>query len=167
MKRTALAVAVVGVLVALVLLLLWQSQPSGPTVVIGTVADYPVGSITQLDLRVKLTEHVPRVSDSADLEIAEVPIFLVNDSAAGLLALYAMDPHLGCRVLLVSDLPPDSGFDPAPEVVFLTPCHGEQYDLLGRYIAGPAPRGLDRFGVSVVGEDVVVDVAAFEYGPGR
>ena len=83
------------------------------------------------------------------------------------MALYWSDPHLGCQVSLASQLPSDTGFDLPAEVVFLNPCHSEKYDLLGHYIAGPSPRGLDRFGVSVEGADVVVDVAAFECGPER
>ena len=37
----------------------------------------------------------------------------------------------------------------------------------GGYLAGPSPRGLDRFAVTVIDGDVVVDVAAFQYGPDR
>jgi cytochrome b6-f complex iron-sulfur subunit len=32
---------------------------------------------------------------------------------------------------------------------FACPCHGSQYQLDGRYITGPAPRGLDRFPVTI------------------
>lgn len=35
--------------------------------------------------------------------------------------------------------------------------HGSQFDQLGRYALGPAPRGLDRFAVLVLGDDVFVD----------
>lgn len=175
MKRPAVVVVAATVLVAVgVTVAMWRSTPDGPQVVVGSVSDFPVGSITRLDLEVKLTRYVPRVSDdshsvSADStysEIVVVPVFLVNDPSAGLLALYALDPHLGCRVGLASELS-DTGLKLPAEVVFLNPCHHEQYDYLGRYIAGPAPRGLDRFDVTVEGADVVVDVAVFEYGPDR
>ena len=57
---------------------------------------------------------------------------------AGLIALYQKCPHLGCRV---------------PECVtsqwFECPCHGSQYNRVGEKKGGPAPRGLDRFAMSV------------------
>lgn len=167
-KRATVVVIAVAVIVAAgAVFAVWRSTPDGPQVVVGRVDHFPVGSITRLDLEVKLTGYVPQVSETFDPEVVEVPIFLVSDEAAGLLALYAKDPHLGCRVGLASELPSDTGVNLPAEVVFLNPCHGEKYDRLGRYLAGPAPRGLDRFGVSIEGADVVVDVVAFEYGPDR
>ena len=110
---------------------------------------------------------MPRVSETATSDVVDVPIFLVNDAEEGLLALYAADPHLGCRVGLASELTPEPGVSRPANAVFFNPCHGEQYDVLGRYITGPAPRGLDRFGVVIAGSDVIVDIGAFEYGPSR
>ena len=51
------------------------------------------------------------------------------------------------------------------------PCHQSRYDRLGikvdgeRY--GPAPRGMDRFAIRVVGDSVVVDTGAAEEGPAK
>jgi nitrite reductase/ring-hydroxylating ferredoxin subunit len=120
-----------------------------------------------MELDVLLTGPVPEVSDLADGDRVTVPILLVNLPQSGLLALYSRDPHLGCRVVPAADAVSDIGRPFPPEVAFVNPCHGEKYDLVGRYLAGPSPRGLDRFGVSVVDGDVVVDVMAFEYGPAR
>lgn len=56
----------------------------------------------------------------------------------GLVALYGVCTHLGCL--------------PKWEAVnfrFACPCHGSQYQVDGRYIVGPAPRGLDRFPLSI------------------
>jgi len=41
-------------------------------------------------------------------------------------------PHLGCRYLWNTQ-----------QNKFLCPCHGSQYDELGKHLAGPALRGLD------------------------
>ena len=65
----------------------------------------------------------------------------------GIVALYQKCPHLGCRV---------------PQCVtsqwFECPCHGSQYNRVGEKKAGPAPRGMDRFPVTVAGNgDVTVD----------
>ena len=56
----------------------------------------------------------------------------------GLVALYQKCPHLGCRV---------------PQCItsqwFECPCHGSQYNQVGEKKAGPAPRGMDRFPLTV------------------
>ena len=56
----------------------------------------------------------------------------------GLMALWQRCVHLGCRV---PDCVSSQGFE--------CPCHGSKYNIHGEYEAGPAPRNLDRFGVSV------------------
>jgi len=59
--------------------------------------------------------------------------WLVNTDA-GINALYKVCTHLGCIF-------------PWSEAarIFACPCHGSQFKLDGSYIAGPAPRDLDRF----------------------
>ncbi len=166
MKHRWLLVAS-AVFAGVVIIAIWVTGPDGPQVVVGGIGEFPLGSITAMELVVLLTGPVPEVSDSADGDRVTVPILLVNVPQNGLLALYNKDPHLGCRVGIAGDVPSDIGRPFPPEVVFVNPCHGEKYDLVGRYLAGPSPRGLDRFGVSVVDGDVVVDVMAFEYGPAR
>ncbi|MEO1061459.1 MAG: Rieske 2Fe-2S domain-containing protein [Actinomycetota bacterium] len=72
----------------------------------------------------------------------------------GFVAVWQQCPHLGCRV---------------PECVtsqwFECPCHGSQYNRVGEYKAGPAPRGLDRFPVSTAGGRVVIDTGTVVQGP--
>jgi cytochrome b6-f complex iron-sulfur subunit len=68
---------------------------------------------------------------------------------AGVGALYQKCPHLGCRV---------------PECKssqwFECPCHGSQYNRAGEKKAGPAPRGMDRFAITVSASgDVVIDTS--------
>jgi|TARA_B100000287_G_scaffold127888_1_gene119940 cytochrome b6-f complex iron-sulfur subunit len=58
--------------------------------------------------------------------------------ADGLVALYQRCVHLGCRVPWCNS---SQGFE--------CPCHGSKYNMVGEYYAGPAPRNLDRFIVSV------------------
>jgi cytochrome b6-f complex iron-sulfur subunit len=74
---------------------------------------------------------------------------------AGIVALYQRCPHLGCRV---------------PECKtsqwFECPCHGSTYNRVGEKKGGPAPRGMDRFGVTVNRSgDVTVDTGAVVTGP--
>lgn len=68
---------------------------------------------------------------------------------AGVVALYQKCPHLGCRV---------------PECKssqwFECPCHGSQYNRSGEKKAGPAPRGMDHFAVTVGSTgDVIIDTS--------
>lgn len=69
-----------------------------------------------------------------------------NTLATGLVALFRKCPHLGCSVPWC-----------APSKWFECPCHGSKYSINGEYRDGPAPRGLDRFRVDIVGGKVVVD----------
>ncbi len=63
-----------------------------------------------------------------------------------LMALWQRCVHLGCRV---PSCVPSQGFE--------CPCHGSRYNFHGEYVAGPAPRNMDRFAVEVndVGDLIV------------
>ncbi len=73
---------------------------------------------------------------------------------AGIVALYQKCPHLGCRV---------------PECKssqwFECPCHGSQFNRIGEKKGGPAPRGMDRFGVSITNGVLTIDTGAVFAGP--
>jgi cytochrome b6-f complex iron-sulfur subunit len=82
--------------------------------------------------------------------------FYVTSYQGGLRALYQKCPHLGCRVPFCES----SGR-------FECPCHGSVYNIIGEYIQGPAPRGMDRFPISIRGDRVVVDTSDVAEGPPR
>ncbi len=73
---------------------------------------------------------------------------------AGVVALYQKCPHLGCRV---------------PQCLssqwFECGCHGSQYNRVGEKKGGPAPRGMDRFAMTVDGEVLTVDTGTVIDGP--
>jgi cytochrome b6-f complex iron-sulfur subunit len=75
---------------------------------------------------------------------------------AGVVALYQKCPHLGCRV---------------PQCItsqwFECPCHGSQYNQVGEKKGGPAPRGMDRFTMTVENDVLSIDTsqAAIIQGP--
>jgi cytochrome b6-f complex iron-sulfur subunit len=74
---------------------------------------------------------------------------------AGVVALYQTCPHLGCRV-------PECG----TSQWFECPCHGSQYNRVGEKKGGPAPRGMDRFPMSVnAANELEVDTGAVIQGP--
>lgn len=74
-------------------------------------------------------------------------------------AMYQRCPHLGCKP------------NPCLKNFWLEcPCHGSRYDRLGIKAAGaqggPAPRGMDRFGVKVDGNGVlIIDTGKITLGP--
>jgi cytochrome b6-f complex iron-sulfur subunit len=72
--------------------------------------------------------------------------FYIINNEDGALALYWKCVHLGCTV------PWNDG-----EGDFHCPCHGSVYDRHGNRIAGPAPRAMDLFPMTVEGSNVVVD----------
>jgi len=82
-------------------------------------------------------------------------LYVVNTKGY-LFALSQKCPHLGCHVPFCDS----SGR-------FECPCHGSIYDLAGEYIAGPAPRGMDRYDIKLVGDHVVVDTGVLKTGPAR
>ena len=73
---------------------------------------------------------------------------------AGVVALYQKCPHLGCRI---------------PECKssqwFECQCHGSQYNRVGEKKAGPAPRGMDRFAVTVSNGNLTIDTGSVFAGP--
>jgi cytochrome b6-f complex iron-sulfur subunit len=88
---------------------------------------------------------------------ADSPVYAaVNASETHLLALYRKCVHLGCSV-------------PHCErsMLFECPCHGSKYRLHGEWFHGPAPRGLDRFPVTISKGKVIVDTSRIEMGPPR
>jgi cytochrome b6-f complex iron-sulfur subunit len=75
-------------------------------------------------------------------------------TAEGIMPLYQRCVHLGCRVPFCDS-----------SKWFECPCHGSKYSGTGEYKLGPAPRGMDRFTVTVDGDAVMVDTSAIVLGP--
>ena len=73
---------------------------------------------------------------------------------AGLVALVQKCPHLGCRVPWCQT---SQGFE--------CPCPGSKYNRVGEKKGGPAPRGMDRFPVSVDGDAVTINTGIQVQGP--
>jgi cytochrome b6-f complex iron-sulfur subunit len=72
----------------------------------------------------------------------------------GFVALYQRCPHLGCRVPWCQS-----------SQWFECPCHGSKYNRVGEKKAGPAPRGMDRFGFTIAGGQMTIDTSDIELGP--
>ena len=166
-SRLLTVISVVLILTITAFLFLERAKTEGPRVVVGEVDDFPVGSITRMELRVHVPDPHPEIAELFLDGEGDLLIFIVNHPDFGILALSLFDPHLGCRIGLAGELPSDTGAPLPSEIAFVNPCHGEKYDLAGTYVAGPAPRGMDRYRVTVSENEVTVDFSAFEYGPDR
>lgn len=105
------------------------------------------------EARAWLTEYPKESLAKAEVVYAsQAPVFA--GMQAGIVAIYQKCPHLGCRV-------PNC----ATSQWFECPCHGSQYNRVGEKKGGPAPRGMDRFAVSINNGNVVIDTGAVFGGP--
>jgi cytochrome b6-f complex iron-sulfur subunit len=82
---------------------------------------------------------------------------LLGVTAEGIMPLYQKCVHLGCRVPFCGS-----------SKWFECPCHGSKYNGAGEYQLGPAPRGMDRFAITIDGAgNVLVDTSTVIDGPPR
>ncbi len=106
-------------------------SPFGSKIAVpGTVADYPLGSVTVVREGKFYLSHVPD----------------------GLLALYWKCKHLGCTV----PWKPNEEFG-GESGVFHCPCHGSIYLRTGQNVAGPAPKPLDLMEIEIAGGKITVN----------
>ena len=153
--------ASIGAFGVAVVAFLWPRATGGfgSKVTVGRLDDLLVqirsekGFVYKPEARTWLTAYPSDALPKARKAYSSQPSVLAG-MEAGVVALYQKCPHLGCRV---------------PECKssqwFECPCHGSQYNRVGEKKAGPAPRGMDRFGVSIVNGIVIVDTGARFNGP--
>jgi len=78
-----------------------------------------------------------------------------DSDGVGVMALWQRCVHLGCRV---PECLPSQGFE--------CPCHGSRYNIHGEYDTGPAPRNMDRFGLSVTdANDLIIETGTVVQTP--
>ena len=81
--------------------------------------------------------------------------FYLSHVESGFLALYRKCTHVGCVVPWRADDPSED--DLAAKGRFNCPCHGGIYDRYGLVHAGPPPRPLDLFPITIKDGEVIVD----------
>jgi cytochrome b6-f complex iron-sulfur subunit len=162
-NRTAVTLmgASVGAFGASVLAFLWKGAEGGfgSKIAAGRVDDVVKnirandGFFYMAEARAWITEY-PKGSLGQAQAVYGSQAAVYNGMEAGVVALYQKCPHLGCRV---------------PECKssqwFECQCHGSQYNRVGEVKGGPAPRGMDRFGVSVNNGQLTIDTGAVFAGP--
>jgi len=162
-NRTAVAMmsASLGAFGASVVAFLWKGAEGGfgSKINAGRVSDV-ISNIRSNGGFLYLAEARAWVTEYPESAMAKAKAVYGSQAAviagmeAGVIALYQKCPHLGCRV---------------PECKssqwFECQCHGSQYNRVGEKKAGPAPRGMDRFGVSVNNGVLTIDTGSVFAGP--
>jgi len=87
-------------------------------------------------ITVGTVENLPYANNPPD-NYAKTKFWLSN-TPRGLVALYKVCTHLGCLYNWNGQ-----------EIIYICPCHGSQFEKVGTYIQGPAPRDLDQFVVRI------------------
>jgi cytochrome b6-f complex iron-sulfur subunit len=141
-RRTVLRFAGWGALLALVGqwlvgfgVFFWPKKVGafGGEILAGAVSDFEVG----------------------DVELIQQGKCYLSLVPEGFLALWWKCPHLGCTVPWKPQDPSEDSL--APTGRFNCPCHGSIYDRYGDITAGPAPRPMDLFGVTIRDGKVYID----------
>ncbi len=92
--------------------------------------------------KARVASNADGVDADASLPVADPGTDVDEDipvADRSVVALWRKCPHLGCQVPQVCE---ESQW-------FECLCHGSKYSVLGEKRGGPAPRGMDRFGVTV------------------
>ena len=153
--------ASLGAFGAAVLAFLWKGSSGGfgSKITVGPVEDVidqvraNKGFLYVPQARAWVTEY-PKEAIAKARAVYGAQSSVMAGIESGVIALYQKCPHLGCRV-------PEC----ASSQWFECPCHGSSYNRVGEKKAGPAPRGMDRFGVSVNNGVLVIDTGSVFGGP--
>lgn len=148
----------------------WVAIAAGIVLIVGVAS---VALITQRSDRATTATRsmvdlgpVDQFAAGSVASIDDPPLFVVNDPTTAIMVFDAHSTHLGC--LLVQN---GEEIDPAvsvndPGVGFIDPCHGSLFDRVGNKLAGPAPRSMDRYRVTISDDQhLIVDLS--QRTPGR
>lgn len=139
---------------------LWPGASSGfgGKIVVGSVADANTAIASKqpyynATAKTYIVAYPPADLPAAKKVSAYTPPIIAG-MEAGYVALYQKCVHLGCRVPWCQS-----------SQWFECPCHGSKYNKVGEKVGGPAPRGLDRFVLTISGGNIVVDTGLLVLGP--
>ncbi len=119
---------------------------------VGNVSEFPVGVPRRVELIRSVTDAWSR-SEATTVGAA----WVTQHKDGSFTALSTICPHLGCGV----NMDKQRG-------LFACPCHTSAFGLDGKFLEGPAPRGMDPLRVEVRGKEVLVHYQRFKQGiPGR
>ena len=150
----------IGGFFAAVLGFLWPGATAGfgGKIVAGDVADIEKVLVTMQPFyqpvgRFYINPYPTDAGTQAKAKKVYSPALLVG-MQLGYVVLYQRCVHLGCRVPWCQS-----------SQWFECPCHGSKYSRVGEQRHGPAPRGLDRFAMSLSAGVITVDTSTVYVGP--
>lgn len=133
----------------------------GSTLTVGKVSEFKASKPSDFKLEIQGVYHRPVARTYIIHLDASTPFLLKGEDLSSQLssenvvkdkdgsywiALYQKCVHLGCTVPFRDNCES-----------FKCPCHGSHYNVTGEFLDGPAPRSLDRFQLSIQGDDIVVN----------
>lgn len=147
--------------------------PSDDLVPVGKLKDFPVGSAKHVVVDGHFFDPGLTIKDPSNKLVphgmtSPIRLYIVHSAPGELFAFLQRDPHLGCRIGLLSDLPEKvrESYGAGTKVFFVDPCHGESFDFTGHCLGSGCDRGLDRFGLRFAADgSVLVDLRDFRFGP--
>ncbi len=123
------------------------------------------GLVVSLWPRLKAGSFGAKISVASVEEARAMPVgtvtyfteqrFYLSRVESGFLALYRKCTHVGCVIPWQADDPSED--DLAAKGRFNCPCHGGIFDRYGLVHAGPPPRPLDIFPITIDNGELVVD----------
>lgn len=131
-----------------------QKSQEGSTSIPGNIIK--LGTKDQFDAiqDVKQIDYTAMIEDGWVKQNRQGFVFAVRDDNNELIILSPTCTHLGCTVPLASDEERKTN----KNVFFKCPCHGGEYDRLGRNIGGPPPRPLDEYKPVEIGGELYIDI---------
>ncbi len=161
-------VAVVALLGLVVGWMLRELVGDGPgdrsAVPIGKVGDFPVGSLSEVEIDADFYDPYGVEDEALGAEGAPGPkpatLLVIHQEDGRVVAMYAFGRWRGCRVQPISRADAVRMFGDEVPAWFtaglVDPCHGGLYAPTGEQIRGPGERGLDRFPVSYEADGTVL-----------
>lgn len=109
--------------------------------------DLPIGKPQRVEIVSTLVDAWSR-QDGVVMGAA----WVIRQSSGDVIAYSTICPHLGCGI----------NFDPKTQ--FQCPCHTSAFNIEGRVVSGPSPRGMDRLEAEVKDGWVMIRPARFKQG---
>ena len=122
--------------------ILWFAVPEPPQDTLGPASDFPPA---EEPYEVHANDHVYFIVNSGGTVLVLAP------NAPGPNSNYSQ-----CHIVWVPR-----------RLQFVEPCYGSKFTLTGKWVEGPAPRGLDRFGYTVENGMLIVNRWQHVEGPPR
>ncbi len=139
---------VVALMICNIAVSAFRQTPPAP-IQVGTLDEFPSNSIN------KVFVNADFFDDTANKQIQTLPLQVVRDANGNFTVFFARSTRQDEAILIPGQCIVD--WDDSLKT-FLELCGGSQWSREGKYIAGPAPRDLDRFPSHVENNMLYIDL---------